>query len=443
MEKEEVILFIASGMKQKKKDFINNESNNLYLNYGLLGLATQLSNSGYDNVKMFQGDYKTIGEIIEEIKNTGISIEDITYPILISVPSFFAISWAEEFIDAIKCINSSVKIILGGRWVVDKNENWVKNKIPNVDCISKGCPDDLIVDYLNTDNWNRLNSVSKSDKSFGLFNYKLLNNFKDYQPSIEICRGCGNKCSFCLEKDYPISIIKQPKDVIEEAKQVCDMYGTEFLNFYFQASIFNPSLSWANEFLNLYKKYNMKFKWRFETRVDSINLNVIELLSLSGLKVIDLGLESASITQIERMNKSKYPADYLLNAQKLLKKLYECNVWSKLNILLYIGETHQTISETIGWLDQQKKYIKGVSVNPFILYLNGENQSDYYSMIENMTKFKIDINKLNIQGFLYIDLSDQLSLNDAKIMCKEISDRYMTMQDYMDLKSICYTKNKA
>lgn len=41
MKKENVILFIASGMKQKKKDFINIENNNLYLNYGLLGLATE------------------------------------------------------------------------------------------------------------------------------------------------------------------------------------------------------------------------------------------------------------------------------------------------------------------------------------------------------------------------------------------------------------------
>lgn len=294
-----------------------------------------------------------------------------------------------------------------------------------MDCISKGCPEDFIEEYLDTKNWNRLNCVFKSNKSFDSLNYKLLNNFKDYQPSIEICRGCGNNCSFCLEKDYSVSSIKMPKDVIEEAKKVCDMYGSDLLNFYFQASIFNPTLNWASEFLKHYKKNNMKFKWRFETRVDVLDLEVIDLLSMAGLKVIDLGLESASISQIERMNKSKYPIKYLLKADKLLKKLYECKVWPKLNILLYIGETRQTIEETLIWLDERKKYIKGVSVNPFILYLNGEEQRDYYLMIEKETQSKVDTKKLDSQGFLYIDLSKELCLDKAKILSKEISERYI------------------
>lgn len=440
MGKENVILFIASGMKQKKKDFVHKESGNLYLNYGLLGLATQVSNKGYDNVMMFQGDFKTIGEIIEEINYAGVDIAKIVNPVLISVPSFFAISWAKEFIDTIKSINPCIKIILGGRWVVDKNYSWVKKKIENVDCISRGCPDEIITDYLNPNNWDKLKNASKSNKSFGLLNYSLLNNFKNYQPCIEICRGCGNKCDFCLEKDYPVSKIKSPKEVIEEAKQVCELYGSEQLNFYFEASIFNPTLSWANEFFDLYIDNNMKFKWRFETRVDLINLDVIELLSKSGLKVIDLGLESASIAQIKGMNKSKYPERYLSNADMLIKKLYDCNVWPKLNILLYLGENNQTIRETMAWLDNRKKYIKGVSVNPFILYLNGEDQSEYYSMIEKVTKSKIDINILNNQGYIYIDLSDEINIDRAKILSKEISDRYMTNQDYLDLKSVCYSK---
>lgn len=443
MNTMDTILLVAAGMKKKKKDFVHNEVENLYLNYGLLGLATQLYNDGYKNIRMFQGDYKTIEEFIKEIEGAGISIQDIKYPIFVSIPSFFAVNWAKEFIDKIKNINPNIKVVVGGRWVVDKNRNWIKSKINNIDCISHGCPDEYISEFLDIEKWPELDKkVFKAEKSFGLLNYHLLNNFKNYQPSIEICRGCGNKCEFCLEKDYPVSQIKSPLDVIGEAKKICEMYQARNLNFYFQASIFNPSIQWAKDFAKYYKENNMEFQWRFETRVDTINLESIKILSEVGLKVIDLGLESASIRQIRKMNKAKDPNLYLEKAEKLLKTLYENHIWSKVNILLYLGESYETIQESKKWLDKNKQYIKGVSVNPFILYLNGENQNEFFTMIEYETQSKINLDKLEQDGFLYIDLSEQIPIEKAKALSKEIADTYMTLSDYLELKEICYSKNK-
>lgn len=277
-------------------------------------------------------------------------------------------------------------------------------------------------------------------EAFSELNYKLLYNYKDYQPSIEICRGCGNKCDFCLEKDYPVGSIKPPRDVIEEAEKICSIYKTQNLNFYFQASIFNPSIDWAYEFRNLYKEKEMKFKWRFETRVDSINLQSINILSEAGLKVVDLGLETASITQIKRMNKACDPVQYLKKADLLLKQLHKNNIWAKLNIMLYLAENIETIRETELWLDERKEYIKGVSVNPFILYLNGNNQKKYYKFIEEVTNKHIDFNYFNKHGYTYIDLSEQFTIEYSKKVSKEIADRYMSQKDYLDLKQFSYTK---
>lgn len=403
---------VAAGMKKKKKDFVHNEIENLYLNYGVLGLATQLYNDGYQNVKMFQGDFKKISDVLEEIEKAGIVIEELETPVFISIPSFFAVEWAKEFIYEIKRINTNIKVIVGGRWVVDTNAEWIRKKMPYIDCISH--------------------------KAFGLLNYAQLNNFQKYQPTIEISRGCGNKCEFCLEKDYPVSKL----DVIVEAKEVCDIYKYKKLNFYFQASIFNPTIQWAEEFAKYYTEYDMEFKWRFETRVDTINLEAIKILSKVGLKVIDLGLESASIEQIVKMNKSKNPEQYLKKAEALLKVLHEYQVWPKLNILLYLGETLQTIEESKGWLDKNKEYIKGVSVNPFILYLNGNNQKEFFDFIEQETGSPVNRKELEKNGFLYINLSKEIPIEKAKQLSKEISDRYMSLEDYLQLKSICYSENK-
>ncbi len=419
---------------------MNEDTENLYLNYGLLGLATLLNDKGYNGVRMFQGDFKSVKELLQDISDDGIDIMLLSYPVFLSIPSFFALSWAEEFINEIKKKKHNIQIIVGGRWIVDNNLHWIKRKLPSIDFVSRGCPDEYIEELLDANNWKKYEEPGEAKEVFTKFNYKLLFEYKKYQPSIEICRGCGNGCAFCLEGKYKQTKVKSPLEVIKEIKEVCKLYEDNELNFYFQASIFNPTLKWAKEFKMKYGELHMKFKWRFETRVDIINPNVIEVLAQAGLKVIDLGLESASVTQLERMEKTKNPSQYLQKAQKLLEKASECNVWCKLNILLYAGETEETIKETLEWLKKNK--YKGVSVNPFILYLNGEGTKKFIDKIKKITKKDIDIKKLYENGYLFIDLSNEITSEDAKDKSKQIAENCMKKQDYLELKSVCYTKRQ-
>ena len=439
-KKTNPILMIAAGMKLKKKSFMNNNLESMYLNYGILGLATILYEKGYKSVRVFQGDSKEISEIQNEIENCGIDIKKLKYPIFISVPSFLAISWTLEFITNIRIINPDVKIIMGGRWVLDKNIDWIKNKFPNVNFFSLGCPDEFIDKLLIPNNWNLYEEQGKALKPFSKFEYTLLNNFEQYQPVIEICRGCGMKCEFCLEKDYPVSKVKSAEDVILEAKEICSLYAKSDLNFYFEASMFNPTIEWSKEFVRFYNLYKMNFNWRFETRVDTINLESVTLLSGAGLKVIDLGLESASFVQLKRMGKSKVPHDYLNKANRLLEIMNKSGVWAKLNILLYLGETHKTIQETIQWLDACQNYFKGVSVNPFLLYLNGEETKGFLEKITEITSLEPNTHELYDNGYTFVNLSEDISIAEAKEISNIIANKYMSKQDFKDLKSFCYTK---
>lgn len=213
LDSGENILMVASGVKKKKKDYMTFDTENLYLNYGLLGLGSILSKKGY-KVSMFQGDNKMPPSVITEIISMNINISNMKYPIFISVPSFFAISWANEFIDCVKLINPSVKIVLGGRWVIDENLSWVREKMPKVDFFSLGCPDEIIEDLLFPRKWSYNTSQQFTNKPFDNFDYSILYNYKIYQPSIELSRGCGCKCDFCLEKDNVASEIKPAKIVI-------------------------------------------------------------------------------------------------------------------------------------------------------------------------------------------------------------------------------------
>lgn len=440
MCKNEYIVMVGAGMKENKKDFMN-DYENIYLNYGLLGLATLLHDKGYVNTKVFQGDNKNAKDVINEIAYSGIEIKSIHSMIFVSIPSFFAITWAIEFIELIKSINNSLKIVVGGRWVIDSNLNWMITKIPKADFFCKGCPDESIEKILNHNNWDELkNKNFTTKKSFDKLNYQLLNNFQQYQPCIEICRGCGRQCDFCLEKNYPLSEIKSAKQAVLEVMDICKVYKNTKLNFYFQASIFNPSPRWSLEFLDCYIKTGAEFSWRFETRVDSINPDSIEILSKAGLKVVDLGLESASKRQLLSMGKTKNPDEYLRKAKILLQKMGTLGIWAKLNILLYLGETNETIAETLEWLDGNKTNFKGVSVNPFILYLDGSNTEQFLHTILDMTGSKPNVDDLYEMGFSFVNLSPEISTSQAKSISKMISDRYMSQEDYFDLKKYSYKK---
>lgn len=420
------LILISSGMLVPKKE---NGSENFYLNYGLLGLGTVLKQHGFD-VTMYQGDYKAPEEIYHLIK-------DKEGTVLLSVPSFLAVEWAVQFMSLIR----DRKIICGGRWVIDNNREWIRKKLPYVDFFSFGCPDDVIHQLVLEENWSRFENISlQYTKTFDRLDYTILHNFREYQPVIEVCRGCGSGCEFCLEKNFSPCVPKSAEQVMTEIQEITSLYGTDRLNFYFEASIFTPDIQWAKDFLHLYQKNNMHFLWRFTTRADRLKPDVLPLLAQSGLKVIDFGLESASVSQLKNMNKSKYPDIYLQKADRIINACYQNGVWVKLNILLYLCETTETISETVAWLSERKNMIKGVSVNPLTVYLNGKSTWSWVTEIEERSSHLIDRKELMEKGWCYVGLSREIDVPEALSQCRKITEMFMTKQDYAELKEITYTK---
>lgn len=436
---KEQIIMVAAGTLRQKNSYKAYDTENLYLNYGLLGLATNLSKSGH-SVKMFQADDRTPEELFWEIQQTtAISSQ---YPLFLSIPSFFNLKWAEEFIFIVKS-QCKIPVVAGGRWIVDRNLDWLKSKLPQVDFFIRGCPDETIQHFLNPAMWSLYKGECQYQAPFSSLDYKLLHNYKKYQPIIEVSRGCPGGCSFCLESYYKACHPKLPQTVLDEAEKICAEYQTESLNFYFEGAIFCPSVSWAQAFREEYQKRGMKFKFRMQSRVDAICTESIEILSHVGLKVLDVGLESACPEQLVRMGKTKNPDQYLRKAEELLYAAWESGVWCKLNILLYAGENAETIEKTKQWLRAHRLYFKGISCNPLMLYLNGEDTWSYVDMLEKQAGTSIDRNRLLEDGYMKFDLSKSMPEKEVQQVVNSFYQEFMTREDYMALKEITYTPREC
>lgn len=436
------VLMISAGMMRPKK--ANNPFADLhyYLNYGFLGLATILKGKGY-HPKLFHGHFAAPQSFINELIRN--EIEKTSLPILISIPSSYAIAWTREACRYIKLIRPDAKIIVGGRWVTADDGAWIRKKIPDIDLVFFGLAEGLIESLLIMENWQSIpnNDLSgicqeKLRTSSPNLDYRLLDNFENFTPSFDIARGCGRGCSFCAEGTVPVTSMKNAWQLTEEIRITQEVYEGTSPNAYFEASIFQPASNWIKEFSSLLVQKEMKISWRTESRADALSTRQIEQLAPAGMKILDIGLESASPRQLLSMEKTSNPETYLRRASDLLKACHDNGIWTKVNVLLYPGETEATLNETRIWLNTHAKYIKGVSVGPLILYRYGSSTVNFLEQIKSKGANEVFTGNLDLLGYSDLNLSKNFSNERAISTALEISRELMSERDYYDLKSFNY-----
>lgn len=436
------ILMISAGLIRPKKSGNPFSDLHLYLNYGLLGLATILKQKGYYPT-VIHGNFKAPAEFVNNLEKSGHL--ETTFPVLLSVPSSYAIEWAKDVCLLIKKLKPDTAIVVGGRWVTADDGAWIRQQIPDVDLVVFGTAEHMIEEVLNKSMWSQLgntdvsritNAVAPSVLSY--LDYSLLENYADFTPSFEVSRGCGRGCGFCAEGEMPLSSMKDPSILSDEIEACLRVYGEKDVRAYFEASFFRPSSDWISGIAKQFTERGIAIQWRAESRVDALSTHQVERMAKAGLKVLDLGLESASPKQLVRMNKTTAPAVYLRRASELLKACHEHGIWVKVNVLLYPGETQETLSETQAWLEQHRQYIKGVSAGPMIMYRYGHASLDFLHQIEHLGARAVSDRNLDTKGFADIHLSDEFSNQDATFAANKLARNFMSAQDYYDLKSFSY-----
>lgn len=412
-----LIVAVSAGLILPKKDYSIISRRNLYLNYGLLGLCSLLKEKGFD-VVMLQGEYRSAEEILNEIISMGIDINKLRYPILLSAISFFSLDWCKDFIRFVN--NTNAQVILGGKYIIENNYHWIRNYFKEYQ-VTIGTEKDF--SFLNLGN-------------LYILDYSLLHNYQNYNPSIEISRGCGHGCPFCADAKRPRFKNKETGIIVNEIKTLDKLYRYEPFNLYFQSSTFKVDRHWIECLITDFIALEHTFEWRCTTRVDALDIHSINTLSKAGLKVLDLGLESASIIQLMNMGKTSNPSAYLQLADEVIKSAYNSGILVKINILFAAGETLNTIKETHEWLDKRKRYIAGVSVNCETIF--GPNNTLIEQYKNKYGSDYVNKNDLPAKGYANIHPSRKLSYQEALSSGIELSRFLMSQKNYFKLKKFGY-----
>jgi radical SAM superfamily enzyme YgiQ (UPF0313 family) len=176
---------------------------------------------------------------------------------------------------------------------------------------------------------------------------------------------------------------KKPVElIVKEATRLAAGYETAELPVYFET----PMFAMSDEELALLKRTRSAtgavFTWRTQTRVEYLTPRRLDRLYAAGLRVVDVGLESASPASLARMNKTRSPSRYLEAASAALRAAAEVGVIVKLNVLFYVGETRETLAETFDFLDAHGGVISAVSAYPLLLYPGSDLETTIASALE-------------------------------------------------------------
>lgn len=271
-----------------------------------------------------------------------------------------------------------------------------------------------------------------SKTTLSLYDHTLYPDYLNFVPSIEVSRGCHKNCIFCSNNSIK-PVKKDIKIIINEINKIKKIYG-ESICAYFQT----PHFLFPKKDLEMLAKYrekNDQFIWRTQTGVRYLNAENIKLLYEAGARVIDVGFESASTRILNHMSKDENPDEYLVLMKNALKSAAEVGLRLKLNILLFAGETKESITQTSLFLKDNLYNFHSFSAYPVMVYPSPGSRK-FIAKINELggTVVEMSMSK-NIH---YVNLSPQIDYKKANKIALLLGKSFQNSEMYMSQKYMGY-----
>jgi radical SAM superfamily enzyme YgiQ (UPF0313 family) len=351
------------------------------LSLGLNYIAGVLSKNGYE-VKIYNADYESSEnyadqrEIFESYDNYKKILTNLNHPLWLEVketiesfsPDIIGITMltgtyksAENIGRIAKESDEDIAVVVGGTHPTVLPEETIKNEY--FDYVVRGEGEYTFLDFVNGLRIEDIHGLTYVNKRGEIVNNPdrefiedidslpfsrrdlYLNDtcYMDY-GYIMTGRGCPFECTFCASKKVWKGHVRfrSPENVVEEVKHVHDKYGTKL--FYFVDDTFTLNKKRTKKICELLVENDLDISWICDTRVDTIDEELLRLMKKSGCVRVKIGVESGSERILKKVKK-KITKKQIRDSVARIKK-----VGIDLTIYLMIGfptETEEEMRETL------------------------------------------------------------------------------------------------
>jgi len=164
-------------------------------------------------------------------------------------------------------------------------------------------------------------------------------------------RGCAHRCRWCYVKDMfgrrwrTMSVNR----ILEEVRFLITQKHVSYIRFYDDE--FCLSRKRVVELCERTISENLKFHWRLQTRVDSLDRELCDLMKKAGCVTVELGIESGCQRILDNAQKDT-TVEHNRNAIRVVK---EAGLLAKAFIIVgNIGETLESLEETDRFLRETR-----------------------------------------------------------------------------------------
>lgn len=155
-------------------------------------------------------------------------------------------------------------------------------------------------------------------------------------------RGCPYTCEYC-----PYEIIKwrprSTQNVLEEMTYLMREYHIK--GFLFRDPIFTLSRSRVVELMDGMLRSHFDLKWACETRMDCLDVELLELMFRAGLRVVNVAVESSNDAVLKGVARDIIPASH---QEDILRACDRLGIRATVFYVLGLpGDTRESIVETV------------------------------------------------------------------------------------------------